>query len=234
MGCKKLVETRNIKFWLHNFNRSLDLCARMNYETEILDFIDSLEREDVLYDLGACEGRFLIYAQLKGLNVYSFEPDESNFKVLKSNLILNDIDSDRHFNLGVGEEDRVQTMQIGQPWAGGHQKIVVNQYNRNDLNFNFSESKIVEIVSLDSFIIKNHLPFPNAIKIDIDGSEVSFLKGAIQVLQRPELKKIIFELNKKDSHYPWIINFLNDIGFKQGQEFQIPNEQFLFNINFTK
>jgi predicted RNA methylase len=83
------IEVRGIIFQLYTYNRSLELCARMNYETENLDFIDSLSPGSVMYDLGACEGRFTIYALKRGLKVYSFEPDKNNFNILNENLKIN-------------------------------------------------------------------------------------------------------------------------------------------------
>jgi hypothetical protein len=43
------VKVRGISFKLFTFNRSLELCARMNYEAENLDLIDSLIENDVFF-----------------------------------------------------------------------------------------------------------------------------------------------------------------------------------------
>ena len=61
----------------------------MNYETEILDFIDRIHEGEVLFDLGAAEGRFAIYAALKRVRTWAFEPEEMNFQALLENLELN-------------------------------------------------------------------------------------------------------------------------------------------------
>ncbi|HMK07007.1 MAG TPA: hypothetical protein VK476_05710, partial [Flavobacterium sp.] len=63
------VALRGTNFKLMTYTRSLELCSRMNYETENLDFIDLIEGGKVMYDLGACEGRFSIYAAMKGIRV---------------------------------------------------------------------------------------------------------------------------------------------------------------------
>ena len=42
------VKVRDTSFKLMTYTRSLELCARMNYETENLDFIDDISSDDVL------------------------------------------------------------------------------------------------------------------------------------------------------------------------------------------
>lgn len=236
---KKIIENtvRNIPMKFVAYNRSLGLCARMNYETENLDFIDCMNPGEVYYDLGACEGRFSIYAALKGIICYTFEPENKNFSALIENLELNELIGKNNihaFQLGVGEKKKQAIMKIGQPWAGGHQKVIDHDTVRNDLNFNFVDKQIVNIVSLDEFISENNYPFPNYLKIDIDGSEIPFLLGAQNTLKSKELKKILFELSTSDRNYSMIISLLEKNKFSAKKFFPIPNEKNLFNVLFEK
>ena len=232
----KEINTRGINFKLMTYTRSLELCSKMNYETENLDFIDSILPGEVLYDLGACEGRFSIYAALKGVRVISFEPEVRNFKVFSQNIQLNGIPKDKllAINAGVGAKTGKALLNIGQPWEGGHQKVVDHGEIRNDLNFNFVEKQEIDIISIDSFILETNFPFPNYLKIDIDGSEIPFLKGAIQTLRNKELKGIIFELNEIDPNFKHIISTLNNNLFIEKNRYNIPNEPNLYNILFTR
>lgn len=230
------VNVRGSVFKLMTYTRSLELCARMNYETENLDFIDKIETDEVMYDLGACEGRFSIYAAMRGIRVVSFEPEAKNYQVFSENLKINGIGNKKvnAINAGVGEKNGKAIIKIGQPWEGGHQKVVEHGNVRNDLDFNFVESQEIDIYSMDSFIDKGLYPSPNYIKIDIDGSEMPFLKGATRTLKDKNLKGIIFELNEKDPNFKNIIKCLNENGFIEKEKFQVPNEPSLFNIIFLK
>jgi FkbM family methyltransferase len=229
------VNVRGIDLKLYTYNRSLELCARMNYETENLDFIDKMMPNQVYYDLGACEGRFSIYAALKGLKVLAFEPNKDNYTVLLKNIELNDLtDKIKVFNVGVGETDKRGILQIGQPWPGGHQKVVKHDSIRGDLGFDFKEEEVIDIISLDSFIVTNNLPIPDKIKIDIDVSEIPFLKGSIKLLENNIVTQLLFELDELDSNYNRVIETLSKIGFKIINKFQVPNEANLFNILFSK
>jgi FkbM family methyltransferase len=230
------VKVRGINLKLMTYTRSLELCARMNYETENLDFIDRIQAGEVMYDLGACEGRFSIYAALKGIRVISFEPEAKNYSVFVQNVALNELSPSqlKPIHAGLGEKDGKATLNIGQPWEGGHQKVVDHNEVRNDLNFNFVDKQVVDIVSLDSILENGNEPIPNYLKIDIDGSEMPFLRGAVKTLNRPELKGIIFELNEVDPNYETILETLSNAGFTIQERFQVPNEPTLYNIIFAK
>jgi len=230
------ISVRAINFKLMTYTRSLELCARMNYETENLDFIDAMHNGEVMYDLGACEGRFSIYAAKKGIKVISFEPEAKNYAVFKQNIELNNfsVHDLLVINAGVGAENGTATMNIGQPWEGGHQKVVNHGEVRSDLTFNFVDSQKINILSLDKYIEENNQPNPDYLKIDIDGSEMPFLKGAAKTLQCPELKGIIFELSKTDANFQNILAILNNYGFIETNRFEVPNEPGLYNIIFAK
>ena len=49
-------------------------------------------------------------------------------------------------------------------------------------------------VTLDDLCSKWGFPYPNYIKIDVDGIEISILKGAESVLANPALRSVIIEL----------------------------------------
>jgi FkbM family methyltransferase len=227
------VSVRGVNLKLVTYTRSLELCARMNYETENLDFIDQIKPADILYDLGACEGRFSIYAAKKGVKVFSFEPEKKNFLAFTQNIHLNNLgEIVIAINAGVGSKNGKAVMQIGQPWEGGHQKVVDHGQVRNDLNFTFVESQQIDVLSLDSYVEKN--PFPNYLKIDIDGSEIPFLDGASKTLDSRELRGIIFELNEMDRNFSRIEDTLKSKGFSEQSRYKVPNENNLYNIIYLR
>lgn len=230
------VDIRGIQFKLKTYNRSLKLCARMNYEIENMDFIDMIPKGEILYDLGACEGRFSIYAAKKGIETYAFEPDQYNYSVLEENIQLNQLESKlSSFKVGVGDKNDIVKMMIGQPWSGGHQKVVqYENYTRTDLQFDFVESTKIKLVVLDDFIIERQLPIPNYMKVDIDGSELPFLSGAKKTLSHSLMKGIIFELSIVDNNFDMIIDLLQELSFEEIKRIPVPNENNLYNFIFSK
>jgi FkbM family methyltransferase len=233
----KIIENvvRGISMKFVGYTRSLELCSRMNYETENLDFIDQIRPGEVLFDLGACEGRFSIYASLKGIHCFSFEPEKRNFEALLENIELNDIAGIlKPFELAIGKQKGRGNLKIGQPWAGGHQKVVEQEDIRGDLMFTFKEEQTVDVVDFDSFIIDKNLTCPDYLKIDIDGSEKAFVYGAQNTLKNPKLKGIIFELEIRDHNFDFIVENLKQNGLVEYARYQIPNEEFLYNIIFFR
>ena len=214
--------------------RALELCARMNRELEVLDFIDACAPGSILYDLGACEGRFALYAALRGLRCYAFEPETLNFQTLLENIELNGEDVKRllvPLKYAVGQTSQSGTIRIGQPWAGGHHRVV-NGAGRADLTFNAALEQQIEIVSLDELIASGSLPPPDYLKVDVDGSELAFIQGSSATLRRKELNAIIFELSDRDENYSPILSFLDSCGFAVSRRHELePN---LFNVWFQR
>jgi FkbM family methyltransferase len=231
------VQVRGRSMKLVGYTRSLELCARMNYETENLDFIDQISPGEVLFDLGACEGRFSVYAALGGIRTYAFEPDELNFAALLENQQING-ELTKQFliphQLAVGNVTGPGKLKVGQNWAGGHQKVVELSETRDDLNFNFVAEKPIQLVTLDHLIGEQGLPIPDHLKVDIDGSEWAFMEGAKQTLVNPKLRRIIFELSTSDPRFEAILRQLQEYGFREESRHQVPNEPHLFNIIFVR
>jgi FkbM family methyltransferase len=232
----KVIETtvRGTALRFAGYTRALELCARMNREIEVIDFIDSIDKGDVLYDLGACEGRFAIYAALKGLRVFAFEPEQENFDAMAENIALND---ECHENLtalklAVGAYSHEAEINIAQPWAGGHQRVISDAPSRVDLKFDFVSLQKVQVVSLDEYIASSDIPRPNYIKVDVDGSEMPFMEGAKETLKHPALKKVLIELFKGDPSYAEVTQLLKKLHFDQTSEHEV--EPGLFNILFCK
>jgi FkbM family methyltransferase len=228
------TNVRGIVLRLVGYTRALELCARMNRETEILDFIDSMEPGDVLYDIGACEGRFALYAASRGIRCVAFEPEELNFQALTENIELN---RDTVGSLltpmkfAVGERNHNSTIKIAQPWAGGHQRVVV-EAARVDLNLNFASEQTIKVISVDEFIRAQNVPPPKYLKIDIDGSELLFIRGAKGTLHDPNLRAIMFELQVKDKNYKQIIELLGSCGLTVKNQYEVAPH--LFNVWFTR
>ncbi len=234
-GVVVTTEVHGLTMRLAAYNRAMRLCARMNYETENLDFIDRIPQGAVFYDLGACEGRFATYAALRGLAVYAFEPEAMNFAAMLDNRELNGpqaVANLHAFNLGVGATTGTAVLKIGQPWAGGHHKVVEMGPGRSDLDFEFTGRQEIQIVALDDVIARERLPAPNYLKVDVDGSELPFLQGARRTLANPALRGILFELCRTDASYEEVTRTLKENGFAITGEFRVEPE--LYNVLFER
>lgn len=229
-------DLRGVNMQLLASNRALRLCSQMNYETEVLDIIDRTPTGEVFCDLGACEGRFSVYAALKGLKVISIEPELRNFSALEKNCALNGLEPEQltRLNLAVGNRNGECQLDVGQPWEGGHQKMVSSIASRNDLEFEVVESQTVKMVRLDDLWAEEALPVPYSLKVDIDGSERIFLEGATKTLRDVHLQHLMIELQVADNTFESIFAEIESHGFSYQDRWQIPNEPGLFNYLFSQ
>jgi hypothetical protein len=66
--------------------------------------------------------------------------------------------------------------------------------------------------SLDDFIRQFGIPAPNHIKIDVDGTEFSILKGMGETLSNPSLRTLMLEMNERGGQTDEIMEFLSQKG----------------------
>ena len=75
----------------------------------------------------------------------------------------------------------------------------------------------VSTCTLDTFVKKNNIRSIDILKVDIDGSEYDFLKGAKNTLKKNKVKVILIEVNDKKINYEKkekkVISFLNKRNF---------------------
>lgn len=222
--------------WLCLSRRLLWMASGHEYiEPEILDWIDRIPPGEVIYDVGASNGIFSMYAAACGLRVISIEPDPLNYFLLSYNNYLNTrsngIALEGCYNLAVSKSLAVGCMHIKHMELGGHEKILDKQINVFGHEFQPEYSHSVLKVALDDLICMMGLPQPKYLKIDVDGSEADVLAGAKLVLSKAE--SIFIELTEEflDS---FAIRFFEKCGFVLKNRFQVQNYNGLFNCIFEK
>ncbi len=229
------IDVRGTPMQLACHNNALRYYAQMHQEPEVLDFIDEMPSSAVFYDLGACEGRFALYAALRGVRTFAFEPELLNFRTLVENQELNSLNGDSQltaYRLAIGNYSGRGVMRVAQPYPGGHLRNLV-QAGLPELPSNeqvFMQG--VDVIALDEWIERNRLPQPNYLKVDVDGSEVLFLEGARRTIQSSELKRVIFELWRDDPVYARAEQELAAAGLHVAEEHLV--QPGLFNVVFRR
>jgi FkbM family methyltransferase len=234
------IDVRGTPMQFACHNNALRHYAQMIDEPEVLDLIDEIPQAAVFYDLGACEGRFALYAALRGVRTFAFEPELLNFRTLLENQELNGLSADTQLTalrLAVGNYTGRGVMRVAQPYPGGHLRNLVqagmpgvsgSQTTNNEQVF----MQGVDVVALDAWIERNRLPVPNYVKVDVDGSEIHFLEGARRTLKSTELRAIMFELSHDGPVYEQAEAALAVAGFQPVSEHFI--QPGLFNVMFRR
>ena len=175
------------------------------YEKKRMDQLHHFSKKinsEVLIDIGAHIGFYSILSSHLFEQLYSFEPNERNFKVLKKNIDKNKLKNIKISNFGLGEKEEVL---IGNSNTKGElfqtSGFAINKDNKKG----------------ESVILKKGddvLQFKNktlTIKIDVEGFEFFVLKGLKNNLINNScfLQIEIWEKNNDEVH-----RFLNSLGYR--------------------
>ena len=211
------------------------------YEPQVLDYIDRLPKGSTFFDLGACVGFFSLYASACGLNAFAFEIEAKNFAALEANIAANPGARVRAFPIGVSDgQCGWADLRIGQDCAGGHHKTLICEEFSGPANIARKDYRVerVRVGALDAICEELRLSPPQHMKIDIDGSEVLFMRGAPKTLASRPLQSLMFELYEGSPYYPAVVNQLSVYGFTMTAKHPIeqpwPGCERLFNCEFWK
>jgi len=159
-------------------------------EYEDMSFVlDMLHSGELFVDVGANIGSYSILAATKGARVIAIEPVPSTFKVLKQNVLLNELD------------DQIEVMNIGLGSKEENLKFSTEQGTTNHVlnkKENTKQSVKILVRSLDDVLDGR---IPKIIKIDVEGFETKVIEGARKTLANPNLLAVIMELNGSGAYY---------------------------------
>ncbi len=147
-----------------------------------------LKSDSVILDCGANIGMFSLWAHYlcPSAQIYSFEPTESTFEILEKNIKENNLKDIIHpFNVALGDkiqETKIRTTQVG---MGSDNFIIDSMRNMQEyISYNYNKEEIVQMITIDDFVIKNKLERVDFIKMDTEGYEKQILKGAQETIMK--------------------------------------------------
>ena len=194
-------------------------------------------------DLGANIGTSGIYFVKKlapNLKLFAVEPDAENFKLLRVNLILNDMDTRTTLvNCGLGENFDEMTMYIN-PKNPGNNNVI--KY------FDETSTETIPIAPLDYLLAESEIA-PEEVKyvwIDTEGFEAQVLLGAKNLLAK-SFVPVFMECNplawKNFGVLDKMVDFLQSVGYeryiwvkelsKTGNEIIYPIENLFDFVNYA-
>jgi FkbM family methyltransferase len=152
------------------------------YEPTVVSEILSAGPIDVAYDVGAHHGFMsLVLSKLVGKTgrVFAFEPIPENQGTIDRLIDMNRLDQVIQVTrLALGESNGKKRMLLRE-YSSMHQLEEAYQGRGCDNHSTVD----VESCTVDSFIFERGNPFPQLIKIDVEGAELSVLKGAVKTLE---------------------------------------------------
>ena len=139
-------------------------------------------------------------------------------------MIKNCQESITPFQIALSDQTAVGTFNYQNLVPGGAMHAYGEALDYNQTSFQPVYRQEVLSFRLDDFIEQFKLPYPQHIKIDVDGIEEKILMGAEKTLANPQLKSVFVEINCSNIEGKQIIQLLNEYGFKVTSQTKITEE----------
>jgi FkbM family methyltransferase len=185
-------------------------------ERETVNWIETyFEQGDVFFDVGANIGAYsLVACAYCGGNVtiLAFEPSFSNYHQLCRNIIVNKFQkSITPYMIALAESPGLLSFNYQSLEAGSADHWLGDDLSEEAERYVYTQQILV--FSVDYLVDKFRFPFPNHIKLDVDGTEVGVLRGAEKTLQNNNLKSILVEVRDVDGISDQVNGILVSAGF---------------------
>lgn len=161
--------------------------ANTFYYKHGIDEVENLNKvkERDIIDAGAYIGdSAIVLSDYTNKNVYSFEAFEENYALLQKTIELNKSKNIIPVNCALGQEKKDVYMT-----GSGSSAILLEELNPASTE----DYKTIKMTTLDDYVKENSLDV-GLIKVDIEGAEQKFLKGAYNTIktQKPVLLLSIY------------------------------------------
>lgn len=204
------VSDQNSTFRTESFSEFMRFYNFVGERPIIKDLLESLKSNDVFYDIGANVGTYTCFAASKfgSQQIVAFEPEPQNINRLHENLRLNNLDVESIEAALSDSNGTVDLALSGNDAGEGEHTIATGQD---------SDTIEVKMVRGDLVIKQRELPAPTVLKIDVEGAELSVLRGLQETIQE-HVRLVYLEVHPEKlpqfgDTAPEVRAFLEEAGF---------------------
>lgn len=167
----------------------------LSKEPETIEWIDSFKKGAIFWDIGANVGVYSLYAALAGCSrILAFEPSAFNYHLLIKNIEINNLDSIIcGFCAAFDSNSSTGSLELSSTEVGAALHSFRSTLKNPDAFKGVRQGMLA--FSLDEFLTLFNPPFPNHLKIDVDGLELEILKGGEGFLADRRLQSILIEFD---------------------------------------
>lgn len=188
-------------------------------EPETLHWIDQvIQPGETLWDIGANVGLYSLYAGKRGANVYAFEPNAGNHALLAEHVVMNNLSARvKPVCLAFADSDGLTDLQMVELTVGSASSFVGdNTHQHGEVQVLATQS--VMMMRADSFAERFTGSAPDHIKLDVDGTEASILRGAPDILGK--VKSLLIEIEGNNARDQEITGLIEAAGLRKDMAFK--------------
>jgi len=169
-----------------DFNQSGELAAAKMIAAKY-----ARQKNIVVFDVGANKGNYAVaLADIFGSDatVYAFEPSQQAYTMLQQSI--QNRQNVVAVNKGCSDRETVQSLYgnyEGSSWSSLYQRKL------DHFNVEMKKTEEISLTTIDKFCSDNRISHIHFLKIDIEGHEMSALKGATAMLTEKKINCIQFE-----------------------------------------
>lgn len=206
----RLIERNGIRYEIHlnDYNDWLLFFGINNQHKE--NIYAKIKDGDLVLDVGVNIGEVLLNIAKVNPNgeIHGFEPAKSTFEKLNKNISLNPYSNINIHQIALSDKIETVYYEVKEGHSGG---TMMSKEKKDKLNH------FLEALTLDEFVSRNSIKKIDFIKVDIEGFEMNFLKGAEKTLQsfRPSIFMEVDQskLTRQNSSAKELLGKLQSFGY---------------------
>lgn len=210
-------------------------------EPETIEWIDTFEDNDVFWDIGANIGIYSVYAGMKKIRTFAFEPHFANYRQLCISTGLNDLQTTvTPLCLAFSDAKSLGEIHLASTEVGTSMSSYGEALDFRGRPYQAAFCQGMLAYDIDAFIEDFKMDVPTHIKIDVDGLELPIIKGAKKTLANHKLQSVSVELIESDlNQVAEVSSILNAAGLhfvhkKQNSKFATNETRDVLNYLFCR
>lgn len=128
-----------------------------------------LSEDQVVVDIGANLGYYVLMEAKVGASVYAIEPVPDNFEKLNENIELNEYKNVTTYQMAIGDKNATARMALSEK---SNLHVITTDDDANTIS--------VKVVTLDDFLKDKKIP--DIVRMDVEGYEYEIIKGMPKTL----------------------------------------------------
>jgi len=178
-----------------------------------------LNKSQVVVDLGANIGYYVLIEAQVVSKVYAIEPIAENYDAMVNNVKLNKYDNVETFKMAIGDEVKTIRMYLS------------DKPNLHTIkNIEGAETIDVPMETLDYFLKGKENP--DIVRMDVEGYESEIIKGMTETLRNMKKGSWLFiEIHDTCNDVEGMLKTIKDAGFVKKREIKEAKESVIFSYN---